>query len=152
MKIVQSIFVFSSILFLTSCDIDHGLGTLESKISGRIIFINHEKKPDSIEAVRVIAAVRVPPQDLGDVVFTYSSVDLSQERSEYEIPAPLSEYELVAAIFKEKGKAWNYANILGFYGFDPTTYSFDFQKVYLDKAHPVAKGIDIYCDWQFAMQ
>ncbi len=134
-------------LLLIACKIDQGLGTLDSSITGKVIFLHPEKRPDYVEAVRVIAAVKLPPESLGDVVFTYTSLDLSREEVEYRIPAPITSYELVAAVWKEKGKTWNYANILGFYGYDPVNYKFEYEKVVLTKEHPVAKDIDIYCDW-----
>jgi hypothetical protein len=146
---MQRISAFSLLFLLLffSCDIDHGLGTLDSGINGQIIFINPDKKPDFIDAVRVIAAVKIPPQTLGDVVFTNTSVNLSQQQSAFHIAAPLASYEMVAAVWKEKGKAWNYANILGFYGFDPIHYQVEFLQVKLSKSQPVADDINIYCDW-----
>jgi hypothetical protein len=129
------------------CSIDHGLGTLDTRITGDVVFLNRDQKPESVEAVRVIAVVNMPPESLGDVVFTYKSVNLSRDKSEYDIPAPDATYELVAAIWKEKGKAWNYGNILGFYGFDPVTYEIESKTVTIDKHHPVASNIDIICDW-----
>ncbi|MBN2413795.1 hypothetical protein JXQ31_19095 [candidate division KSB1 bacterium] len=136
------------ILFLiTACEIDHGLGTLDSRITGRVIFLNQDKKPDYVESVRIVAAVNLPPQSLGDVVFTNTSVNLSKDEPDYYVPAPLATYQLVAAVWKEKGQAWNYSKILGFYGFDPVNFTFDSVKVVLTKEQPVAKNIDIYCDW-----
>jgi len=140
--LIAAIMVFSF-----DCKIDQGLGTLDSKITGTLYFLNRDKKPDYVEAVRVVAAVKLPPENLGDVVFTNTSIDLSKDEVMYEIPTPITSYEMVAAIWKEKGKSWNYANILGFYGYDPINYKFNYEKVILTKEHPVAKGIDIYCDW-----
>ena len=145
----KALFILAIISLLVRCEIDHGLGTLDSKITGDIIFINHDKMPERIEAVRVVAVVKFPPQGLGDVVFTNSSINLSKSQSEYEIAAPIASYERVVAVWKEKGKAWNYANILGFYGFDPINFKFEIIPVVLSEKHPVAKNIDIYCDWSF---
>ncbi len=134
---------------LISCDSPLGLSTLDSEIQGKVIFINPELKPDYVEAVRIVAAVQIPPQSLGDVIFTYSGVDLASERSDYRIPAPPAEYQLVAAVWKQKGKAWNYANILGFYGFDPVTYDFEYIPVHV-RENTLSQNIDIYCDWTLA--
>jgi len=143
-KAVVIIFLLS--LFL-ACEIDHGLGTLDSRITGRVIFLNKDQKPDYVESVRIVAAVNLPPQSLGDVVFTNTSVNLSKDEPDYYVPAPLATYQLVAAVWKEKGQAWNYSKILGFYGFDPVTFKNDSVRVILTKTQPVAKDIDIYCDW-----
>lgn len=144
LRFILFIIIFS---FLFGCEIDHGLGIMESKISGDVIFLNPEKKPDYVESVRVVAAVKFPFTSLSDVVFMNTSINLSKEKSAYEIPAPLSTYQIVAAVWKEKGKAWNYANLLGIYGFNPLSGQFEFKKVALTKSNPVAQGIDIYCDW-----
>ena len=134
-------------LVAMSCSIDHGLGTMNSRITGKVIFLNLEQRPSYVEAVRIVAVDNLPPQSLGDVVITNTSVNLAASEPSYYIPAPIADYELVAAVWKEKGKAWNYSNILGFYGFDPVNYLYEYKKVQLTKAQPVAQGIDIYCDW-----
>lgn len=136
---------------MSGCEIDHGLGTLDSGIFGKVIFINQEKRPDYVEAVRIVAVVNLPPKSLGDVVITNSSVNLSRNESEYGIPAPLASYEMVAAVWKKKGAAWDYANILSFYGYDPINVKFEYKPVVLTEKKPQAEGIDIYCDWTFVM-
>ncbi len=141
---ISFVVVFS---LLAGCEIDHGLGIMESKITGDVIFLNPEKKPDFVESVRIVAAVKFPFTSLSDVVFMNTSINLSRETSAYEIPAPISTYQVVAAVWKEKGKAWDYTNLLGIYGFNPSTGQFEFKKVALTKSDPVAQGIDIFCDW-----
>ena len=133
--------------FIHGCEIDHGLGPMKSRITGDVLFFN--EKPDFVESVRVIAVVRWDPENLslGDVVFTNTSINLSAETSPYYIPAPITSYELVAAIWKEKGAPWNYLNILGFYGFDPINHTVEYRRVVLTEEKPVAHGIDIICDW-----
>ena len=143
----KALLIILIIPLMTACEIDHGLGTLDSRITGKVIFLNKDKKPDYVESVRIVAAVNLPPESLGDVVFTNTSVNLSKDEPDYYVPAPLATYQLVAAIWKEKGKAWNYSKILGFYGFDPVNFTFDSVKVVLTKSQPIAKDIDIYCDW-----
>lgn len=130
-----------------ACEIDHGLGLIESGISGRVIFLHPEQKPARIDAVRVVAVVNFPPQSLGDLVFTNTSINLSQPAPTYRVPAPLAHYVLVGAIYREKGKEWDYAKILGFYGSNPDSNLYDIKPVTLSKAQPVAGNIDIYCDW-----
>ena len=139
--------IIPGLLLFFSCSVDHGLGTLDSRITGKVVFLNRDKMPSYVESVRIVAIVHLPPQSLGDVVITNTSVNLSKETPTYYIPAPLAEYELIAAIWKEKGKTWNYSNILSFYGFDPINYTVEYKKVGLTKAQPVAENIDIYCDW-----
>jgi len=136
-------------MLFAGCEIDHGLGPLGSRIQGRLIFLNPEMKPEQVESVRVIAVVRWDPDNLSlsDVVFTNRSINLSREIPEYDLPAPPATYELVAAVWKEKGRAWNYLNILGFYGFDPRDFTVGETRVELTQNQPVVQGIDILCDW-----
>lgn len=135
------------LLLLMACEIDHGLGTLESQITGHVIFRNRDLKPERIDAVRVVAVIHFPPQSLGDLVFTNTSINLSQERPAYYLPAPLARYSVVGAVYREKGKEWDYSKILGFYGTNPDSNIYAIAPVTLSKAHPVARDIDIYCDW-----
>jgi hypothetical protein len=136
------------LLFLfTACEIDHGLGTIDSQISGKVIFLHPEQKPERIDAVRVVAVVNFPPEGLGDLVFTNTSINLSQTAPGYHVPAPLATYVMVGAIYREKGKEWDYGKILGFYGSNPDSNIYAIKPVTLTEAHPIAENIDIYCDW-----
>ncbi len=137
------------LFLLHGCEIDHGLGVLGSKIKGTVIFINPDEKPDYVEAVRMAAVVDFDFSDisLSDAVLANTSVNLSKKAPDYYIPAPIASYELVVAIWKQKGKAWDATNWLGFYGYDPVNQTVEYKSVTLSKAHPVAEDIDIYCDW-----
>ncbi|HNS72636.1 MAG TPA: hypothetical protein PKI81_04475 [bacterium] len=135
------------LLLLSACEIDHGLGTIDSRIAGRVIFLHPELKPERVDAVRVVAVVNFPPQSLGDLVFTNTSINLSQPAPVYYLPAPLATYALVGAIYREKGREWDYGKILGFYGANPDSNIYTVKTVTLNEANPVADTIDIYCDW-----
>lgn len=139
--------VMTIILSLLYIHCDHGLGLLESKITGRLYYLNGDKRPDFVESVRVAALVHFPPEGLGDLVYTNSNISSREMEVGYELPAPLATYVMVAAIWRQKGKDWDYGNILGVYGFDPINYTFEQDSVILNKAHPVADSVNIYCDW-----
>ncbi len=141
------LFLLLSPLLWLSCEIDHGLGTMDSRISGKIILLNPDQKPDYVESVRIVGVVNFPPESLGDVVFTNRSVNLSKAEPDYYIPAPLGTYHLIVAVYKVKGKEWDYLKWLGYYGFDPVTWESKETTITLSKNHPVATGIDIVCDW-----
>ncbi len=149
MKLKLLIVIFMLALLTHGCEIDHGLGVLGSKITGKVIFINHDQIPDYVEAVRMAAVVDFDFSDisLSDAVLANTSVNLSREISEYYIPAPLASYELIVAIWKQKGKAWNATNWLGFYGYDPVNQTVEYKSVTLTDQDPVAENINIYCDW-----
>ncbi len=146
-------FLFIALLFAAGCEIDHGLGPLNSRITGSISFVNEEFKPDDIDALRPVAVTTWDPDNfsLSDVVIANTSVNMSKETPDYYIPAPLGKYELVAIVYRKKGRGWDYTQLLGFYGFDPVTYTGDSEVVTLTKSKPVAGDIDIVCDWTWAM-
>ncbi|MDZ7372134.1 MAG: hypothetical protein ONB12_13315 [candidate division KSB1 bacterium] len=138
------------ILFFSSCEIDHGLGVSKSRIRGHVILPDMSLRPDYFEAVRIIALTKTLDAEnisLNDAVFSNTSVDLSQSRPAYDLPAPLSKYEFVGAVWKKRGEPWDYTRIFGFYGFDPDSFKFEHKTIYLTKDQPVAENIDIVCDW-----
>jgi hypothetical protein len=133
-----------------SCDT--GLGLMTTKITGKIIFLNTDKKPDDIESVWVIAASKelFESPSLDDVVISDKSVNLSQKESPYEIFTPPGTFIILAAVYRKKGEDWNYLNILGRYGFDPVNFTYyDTDPIVISKKNPVANGYDIICDWGF---
>lgn len=148
LKICAYILPLLTVLLLaTTCDFDTGLGLMESEISGDVIFINSNAKADYVDAVRVVAVVNFPPEGLGDVIFS-NSVDISKNRAYYSIPAPIAEYTAIGAIWKRKGREWNYSNILGLYGMDwANPFDVKMEPVKLTKQNPVADSIDIQADW-----
>jgi len=149
------LFVVVTAGFFVHCEIDHGLGLMKSEIRGRVILPDMSKRPDYVESVRVIATTKnlQDLQDgeltLSDVLFTNTAIDLGKEKPVYDLSAPLGTYKLIAAVWKKRGKPWDYTRFFGFYGFDPETFKFDFSPVVLTEEQPVAKNIDIYCDWSF---
>ena len=146
--------VIVGILLLLSCEIDHGLGVSKSRIRGHLILPDMSLRPEYFEAVRVIALTKTLDAEnlsLNDAVFGNSSVDLSNPRPAYDLPAPLSNYEFIGAVWKKKGEAWDYTRIFGFYGFEPDSFKFERKTVSLTKDAPIAEDIDIVCDWILVM-
>ncbi len=87
---------------------------------------------------------------LNDIVISDRPVDLSKDSANYEIFVPFGTYILVAAVWKEKDKDWNYQKILGIYGYDPVSFSYyDENPVRVTKDKKVASGYNIICDWRF---
>ncbi|MBN1480212.1 hypothetical protein EH223_19825 [candidate division KSB1 bacterium] len=143
-------FLLISVSPFSGCDVDHGLGLSKSRIRGRVILPDMSQRPDYFEAVQVIAITKkldAADISLNDVVISNYSVDLSQPTPAYDLPAPYSKYELVAAVWKHREKGWDYTKIFGFYGFDPDSFKFTAEPIYLTKEQPVIEDIDIICDW-----
>lgn len=133
-----------------SCDT--GLGLLETKITGRVVFINSDKKPDFVESVWVIAATKslFNNPTLNDLVISDRPVNLSKDSSDYQVFVPPGSYVIVAAIWKSKGEDWNFLHIVGRYGYDPVHFSYyDTQPIVVSDRQKIASGRDIICDWSF---
>ncbi len=147
---VGLLFFVLAVGLLFRCEIDHGLDVSKSRIRGHLILPDMAQRPDYFESVSVIALTKkLDAEDitLNDVVISNSSVDLNDPTPPYDLPAPLSRYEFVGAVWKKKGEPWDYTRIFGFYGFDPDSFKFDVKPIYLTKENPVAENIDIVCDW-----
>jgi hypothetical protein len=95
-------------LMIFSCDT--GLGLIETKISGNVIFVNSDKKPDKVESVWVLAASKSLFENptLNDLIISDRPINLSNDTSNYEVFVPVGTYSIIAAIWKEKNKDWDY--------------------------------------------
>jgi hypothetical protein len=140
--------------FLT-CDVDHGLGVSQSRIQGRLILPDMSQRPDYFQAVRIVALTKTLDADdvsLNDAVFSNKSIDLGVPNPTFDLPAPISKYEFVGAVWKHRDKGWDYTKIFGFYGFDPDSFKYDVKPIYLTKAQPIVDNIEIVCDWIFVSE
>ena len=149
-NLIRLLMLVAISLFIYQCEIDHGLGVSTSRIRGHLILPDMTQRPDYLESVRVIALTKTLDAEdisLNDVVISNSSVDLSDPRPAFDLPAPLSKYVFIGAIWKKRDEAWDYTRIFGFYGFDPETYKFTQEPVYLTEENPIVDGIEIVCDW-----
>lgn len=148
--LLRLVFIPALALFLLQCEIDHGLGVSSSRIRGHLILPDMSRRPDYFESVRVIALTKTLDAEdisLNDVVISNSSVDLSDPYPAFDLPAPLSKYEFIGAVWKKKNEGWDYTRIFGFYGFDPDSFKFTQEPIYLTKDNPIVDDIDIVCDW-----
>jgi len=134
---------------LPACEIDHGLGLLESKIRGEIHFVNTDRRPDYVNGVRVVAAVNFPPQSLSDVIFG-KPINYGVDTARYELPAPIADYLAVAVVWRKRGSDWNFSNLMGIYGVNTQKLEFNLKPVHLSHSQPVADSIDIVADWTLA--
>ncbi len=138
-----------------SCDVDHGLGVSQSRIQGRLILPDMSQRPDYFQAVRIVALTKTLDAEdvsLNDAVFSNKSVDLGVPNPTFDLPAPISKYEFVGAVWKHRDKSWDYTKIFGFYGFDPDSFKYNVQPIVLTKGQPVVDDIEIVCDWIFVSE
>lgn len=137
-------------MIIFSCDT--GLGLIETRITGNVIFMNSDKKPDKVESVWVVAASKSLFENftLNDIIISDRPVNLSKDTSKFDVFVPVGTYSIIAAIWKEKNKDWNYLNILGLYGYNPKTGMVDDPNpTVISQDQKVASNRNIICDWGF---
>jgi len=103
----------ASLFYLLSCQIDHGLEPIYSKISGKI-FITGEA-PENTDEIRVAIIKTFPPKRINELLFS-DRIPYQTDTSEYEIHVPPGTYDVIAVIWKEKHGPWNISDIVGVYG------------------------------------
>ena len=145
----------AGVALLFSCEYDHGVEPIRTRIEGEIIFTGGPP-PEDVAEVRVVATKRFPPENLtSDVIFSdrikYSRGDDYQEpdRITYGMPAEPGTYPAVGVLWRKGGEEWDLTNVLGIYtGSDPL--SFSPEEVVVDNDNPVADSINIRASWELA--
>jgi hypothetical protein len=102
-----------------SCEIDHGLEPIRSKISGVVTF-KGDKNPDLTDEVRVALVRQFPPKEINELLFSEiilnNSDKLPVEPRPWEIYVEPGSYEIVAVIWKANNQSWNISDVIGIYG------------------------------------
>ncbi len=116
--IFLSILLITVIIFIT-CQIDHGLGPLHSKIGGRVNLTGD--LPQHTDEIRVAAALTFPPRNINELLFSdmlqfKSGNEITNRNPEWEIYLPEGTYGVVAAIWKGDNQSWNISDVVGVYG------------------------------------
>lgn len=96
-----------------TCDIDHGLVPLHSKIGGRVFWTGNP--PERTDEVRVAVVKDFPPRTITELLFS-EQISYTQDTVSWEIFVPPGEYAAVAVIWKEKYNSWNLSDVVGLYG------------------------------------
>lgn len=139
---------FIFVLLTTGCEFDTGLDVLKSRISGVVVYLGTESRPDNIDEVRVVAVANFPPSGLADVFFS-EAIPFDRDTARYEILLPLGDYPAVGVLWKPRDKDWAFTSLLGFYGFEPPA-SASLLPVTLTDKEPVAANIDLFALWELA--
>jgi len=145
-RLAISLFANLLLLMLFSCEIDHGLEPIRTRITGKVIF---DKPPtgSNISEIRVVAAKTFPPVNLTTDIILSDKLDLQQDtlsngtvETPFEIVAPSGIYPAVGVLWREAGQSWELTNILGLY-----TQGLDFSpiEITLDEENPVVDDIVI---------
>ncbi|MGH7494159.1 MAG: hypothetical protein ACREOO_17430 [bacterium] len=142
-----------SLPFVLSCNYDHGVDPVPTKISGEVIFAN-TPPPDYVREAVFIAAKKLPPDNLlTDVVFSDPLLfDTDTARTEpdtvrYELIVDAGKYVTSGVLWRRQNEPWDIANILGVY---TAPGQITPQAIELTPEHPVADNVNIIANWDLA--
>ena len=104
---------FILILLAISCNIDHGLTPIHSKMGGKIFF--QGTAPGRTDEIRVAVVKEFPPRAINELLFS-DQIPFQEDTVEWEIYLPPDEYAAVIVVWKEKYHSWNLSDVIGLYG------------------------------------
>lgn len=130
-----------------SCNYDHGIDPIRTKISGHVTFMG--QAPWYVSEVRVAVAKRFPPVDLTQDLLYSEQLPKNQNRVDYEILAAPGVYAAAGVIWRRGGEAWTLSNILGLYT-EPG--SFVPASIIISQEVPVADSVDMLANWDLALR
>jgi hypothetical protein len=118
LAVLLSILLIATVIFIT-CQIDHGLGPIHSKIGGRVYLQGN--LPPHTDEIRIAAALTFPPRNINELLFSdmlqfKSGNTITNPAPEWEIYLPEGTYGVVAAIWKGDNQSWNISDVVGVYG------------------------------------
>lgn len=113
LKIIILILLIFLLVIPFSCNIDHGLEPINSKIIGTLTF--YGDVPPNTDEVRVAVVKNFPPQNIKSLLFS-NMINFRNKTADYELYLPKGTYEVVAVLWKEHNHSWNISNVIGVYG------------------------------------
>lgn len=140
--------IFSALIFILACEIDHGLYPANYQIQGKVVFFKGEA-PENTDRVEVFALKEFPPQDPQNFLYLGRSGALDYSKGNevsFKINVSPTSYEMIGVLWREQGKDWDLTGLIGFYTGNlqsilPGTIS-------VSKEDPVAEDVTIYANWQ----
>jgi len=137
-------------LFLSSCEINHGLSPDLGTIRGRIIFQHRTgtvlKQTDEI---RVAVSHRFPPTEFTELITGPPIDKWAGDTVRYELVVPFGTYEILGVVWKGKGKPWNLSDVLGYYHKGLNLLP---EPVTVTRENPVADSVDVWADFAFVIR
>jgi hypothetical protein len=136
-------------LWLSHCEIDHGLSPLQGSIRGRILFLGRTQEVlNQTDEVRIAVAKSFPPSEFTELI-TSNPLVLSGDTLEFELLVPFSTYEVLGVVWKKKLEAWNLSDVLGYYqtGFDllPAPVS-------VSEEMPIVEDVELFADFSLVIR
>lgn len=145
LRIALSFVILAS---LSSCSIDHGIGEIKSRITGRVVFVDSQNRPAYADQARVVAVYQFPPAGLGDVLYS-NTLPAGRDTSQFEILAQKGTYAALGVLWRRVGEGWSFSNLLGLY---TAPNELAPRPVTVSDENPVADSIDIYATWTLALR
>jgi hypothetical protein len=140
-------------VLIASCDYDHGMDPVRSRIRGEVIF-NNTPAPEHVREVAFVAVKKLPPDNLlTDVVFSDPlpiNIDpnrVAPDTVRFDIVADMGHYDAAGVLWRRKGEAWDIANILGLYTLPGQITP---QTIELTAEQPVADSVIVNANWDLA--
>ena len=123
MRAIHTIILFFGCisLFTLTCNVDHGLRPIHSKIGGTIQFTG-DRVPLNTDEIRVAVVKDFPPRNIKELLFSdmlpfrEGDTTVIKRPVSWEIFVPPGEYDMAAVIWKENNEAWNISDVVGIYG------------------------------------
>jgi hypothetical protein len=134
-------------LIAASCDYDHGIDPISTKITGEVTFSG--QAPWYVTEVRVAVAKRFPPVDLTEDLLYSERLPKDQASVQYEILATPGDYAATGVLWRRSGEAWTLSNILGLY---TTPGSFTPAPVTISPQQPRAENVNMAANWELALR
>jgi len=136
------------------CHYDHGIDPIITRVSGNVIFMGKFPDPKTtpvrVREVRVALVKRFPPENLvtdlvysDELLFSKDTSRTEPDTIHYELSVEAGTYAAAGVLWRESGKPWDIANIIGIYT-DPNELT---PKPIVVKPDSIVDGIDIIADW-----
>lgn len=141
------------VALVLSCDYDHGVDPVQTRIRGEIVFAN-TPVPSHVREVAFVAVKKLPPDNLlTDVVFSDPlPINIDPTRREpdtvrFDIVADMGRYEAAGVLWRRQNTPWDIANILGLY---TAPGQLTPKRIDLTGEHPVEDSVTIIANWDLA--
>lgn len=110
-----------ALLLSMSCDYDHGVEPVRTKIVGNIVFVG-PPPPSDVREARLVIVKNLPPENLTtDVIFSdplpfnRAKLPAGNDTVRYELAVDPGVYPIAGVLWRHKDRSWNIADLLGLY-------------------------------------
>lgn len=137
MKLLKSVLALM-LLFLTGCEMDHGIEPIRSNVQGVVKFTG--EWPGTASEVRLVAATKFPPAGVGDLIIG-ETIPANQPEVPYTFYLKPGNYGVFGVAWREAGSTWDIASICGLYFSGPDSLMPG--ELVLSEPDAEIKGIDL---------